>query len=155
MSQNNDTNIIAIFHVLLPFDTDSYKPVVVGNCEALGKWETPKVYLRRISNSALWVSDPVNIPIDLNVEYKYCLVASRAFPKFFTPQLNFEGGRFSNRQMELRGNVYDVWIDSDKFKSIHPVNENYELINYIYESIKSPDNLKDGIMECQYILSKY
>ncbi|CAG8796055.1 9754_t:CDS:1, partial [Racocetra fulgida] len=73
---NNDTDsIIVIFHVLLPFNVNltSYKPAVIGSCEVLGEWKTPKVWLRNISPSTLWISDPVCIPKSSNIEYKYCL----------------------------------------------------------------------------------
>ncbi|KAF0538645.1 e3 ubiquitin-protein ligase [Gigaspora margarita] len=150
MSIIEDTEIITVFHVHLPFNTDSYKPAVLGSCEALGYWRTPKVWLHQIPNSTLWVSDRVLIPANLDVQYKYCLVSSEQV-------LNFEGFEFATcRRMEPRGNLYDIWRDSINFRKDQFSNrEEYVFTDYIYKNIKSPYNLKIGIMDYQYVLNKY
>ncbi|CAG8487332.1 35591_t:CDS:10 [Gigaspora margarita] len=151
----SDTDVTAtsIFHVHLPFDTRSYKPAVLGNCEALGNWEKPKVLLHQIQDSTLWVSNPIQIPVNADVEYKYCLVSSAIFSG---SSLNFEGfGSVSNRRMEFRKNIYDIWEDNENFKKISTSNEDYAFVNYIYKTIESPDTLNDGVMEYQYIIEKH
>ncbi|CAG8515793.1 10695_t:CDS:10 [Dentiscutata erythropus] len=110
MSRNNDTNI-KIFHVRLPFNTESYKLSVLGNCDALGNWKEDKIQLRQIRNT-IWKSDPVHIPVDSNIKYKYY------------------------------------------FKKDQPLNED-SFIDYIYETIESPDSLNCGFLDYQYILRNY
>ncbi|CAG8477692.1 8259_t:CDS:10, partial [Cetraspora pellucida] len=152
MNKIEFTEIISVFHVHLPFNIDSYKLAVLGNCEALGNWRTPKVWLHQIPNSTLWASDHVHIHVltNLDVEYKYCLVSSERL-------LNFEGDEFTtNRRMELRGNLYDVWRDSNKFKKDQfSYREDYVFTDYIYKGIKSPIDLKIGIMDYQHILKRH
>ncbi|RIB21686.1 hypothetical protein C2G38_2175948 [Gigaspora rosea] len=156
MNDTDDVTTTIIFHVHLPLDTRSYKPAVLGNCEALGNWEQPKVLLHQIQDSNLWVSNPIQIPVNTDVEYKYCLVSSGIFSN---PLLNFEGfGSEFNRRMEFRKNIYDIWEDSETFKKNKKnstSNEDYAFVNYIYETIESPDNLSDGVMEYQYIIEKH
>ncbi|CAG8527830.1 33218_t:CDS:10, partial [Gigaspora margarita] len=61
----------------------------------------------------------------------------------------------TNRRMEFRENIYDIWYDSNTFKKRINSNDNYAFIDYIYETIKSSENLNNGIMEYQYILTKH
>ncbi|RIB31024.1 hypothetical protein C2G38_2151202 [Gigaspora rosea] len=65
--------ITSVFHVYLPATIDTLQPAVVGNCPTLENWKEPKVLLKNIQNSTLWVSDPVPIPTNFEIEYKYCL----------------------------------------------------------------------------------
>ncbi|CAG8732235.1 7510_t:CDS:1, partial [Acaulospora morrowiae] len=57
--QENDYT--TVFHVHMPKLDRFYVPVILGSCESLGEWnkENPKVFLRNVNNSTLWVSDPV------------------------------------------------------------------------------------------------
>ncbi|CAG8564190.1 3703_t:CDS:2, partial [Dentiscutata heterogama] len=150
MSINENSETSSVFHVHLPFNTDSYKLTVLGSCETLGNWRTPKVWLCQIPNSTLWVSDRVRIPTNLEVQYKYCLVSSENV-------LNFEGYVFAAcRRMEPRGNLYDIWSDSTEFKKDQFSNgEDFVFTDYIYKNIKSPCSLKNGIMDYLYVLNKH
>ncbi|CAG8700953.1 9166_t:CDS:2, partial [Racocetra fulgida] len=147
MSNRKDINITTVFHVHLPFDTNSYNPTVLGNCETLGYWKKPKVFLRQIPNSTLWVSDPVHISATPYVEYKYCLVSP------WIHSLNFEGGY--DRRLIHRGNIYEVWSDSEDFQKNKASSEDYAFVDYIYKTINSSDNLKNGIIDYQHILSTH
>ncbi|CAG8490067.1 2405_t:CDS:10 [Cetraspora pellucida] len=135
-----------IFHANLPFDIDSCQKLVVRVCyedsEASSNWLSFEVWLRRIPNSTLWVSDSVRIPVNLDIEYEYCQFVSES-----------EFGYSPNIKTNRRGNLYDRL---NIFKRNHTSNEkDYTFVDYIYMSIKSPDDLKSGIMDYKYILKKY
>ncbi|CAG8442611.1 13450_t:CDS:10 [Gigaspora rosea] len=147
---NNDMDSITMtFHVHLPFELTSHKPAVIGSGEALGEWKTPKVWLRNIAQSTLWVSDPVRIPNRSNIEYKYCLVHSGWTKK----TVKYEGlSSNDNRKMELRNNQYDLWKNSQEFIYEHSILlHDCKFIKYIYNTIISPDSLMEGIKDYQYI----
>ncbi|KAF0475494.1 hypothetical protein F8M41_024603 [Gigaspora margarita] len=72
-SNKNKDDDISLFHVHIPFNTGSYRPIILGSCEALGFWKT-KVWLHQTQDPTHWVSDPVQIP-HVHGEYKYCLVS--------------------------------------------------------------------------------
>ncbi|CAG8723941.1 12729_t:CDS:1, partial [Acaulospora morrowiae] len=61
--QENDyiNHYTTVFHVHMPELGRFYVPAILGSCESLGEWnkKNPKVFLRNVNNSTLWVSDPV------------------------------------------------------------------------------------------------
>ncbi|CAG8493234.1 1592_t:CDS:10 [Gigaspora margarita] len=150
-SNNEMDNIVVTFHVHLPFKFTTYDPAVIGSHEALGEWKTPKIWLRSISQSTLWVSDPVRIP--KNAEYKYCLVQLG----WTKNTIKYEGsGAYDNRKIELRNNHYDIWNSSQEFKYDYSMLvRDYKFIKYIYGTIISPDSLMEGIKDYQYIYRKH
>ncbi|KAF0525877.1 e3 ubiquitin-protein ligase [Gigaspora margarita] len=166
--QFNDENInidpslpiTSIFHVYLPANVDTLQPAVVGNCRTLGNWNEPKVLLKKIPNSTLWVSDPVPIPTNFEIEYKYCLF--RAQKKYIVAgdlvyDLDcFEGDGKSNRKMIFRKNHYDIWQYTSEYKiSYANLRHDYLFVEYIYHDIESLDCLKDRIMEYQQIYKEH
>ncbi|KAF0517032.1 e3 ubiquitin-protein ligase [Gigaspora margarita] len=155
---NNDMDSITMtFHVHLPFDVTSHKPAVIGSGEALGEWKTPKIWLRNIQQSTLWVSDPVRVPNRLDIEYKYCLMQSGWTSGWTKKTIKYEGcGPNDNRKMELRNNQYDLWKISPEFKYDYNILlHDYKFINYIYNTIISPDSLMEGINDYQYIYKNH
>ncbi|CAG8447095.1 15140_t:CDS:10 [Dentiscutata erythropus] len=157
-------SITSVFYVHLPqtVDTNYHQPAILGSCATLGKWKVPKVLLNRKSqNSTLWVSEPVRIPTDENVFYKYAIC--RHDSKWY--KLNkgklvidsFEGyGERSNREMKLLENHYDLWQDNNYMHiNIRALKTDFQFVNCIFENIKDIQTLKDRIMEYQYIYRQH
>ncbi|CAG8674926.1 15495_t:CDS:2 [Acaulospora morrowiae] len=171
LDYNDDTSIYdcylnehtTVFHVHMPELGPYYIPAILGSCESLGNWnkENPKVFLRNVGDSTLWISDPVLVPNYIEVRYKYAIfsISRRFFPFGFRSTTifeNYEGvGEQSNRLLELRENHYDIWINNITFRTNHVLLEKeYSFVRCIYERITS-ENLKDKIIEYQRIHEDY
>ncbi|RHZ72274.1 hypothetical protein Glove_243g79 [Diversispora epigaea] len=150
--------ITSIFYVHLPPDItpENHLPVVIGSCESLGEWNEnePKIILSLQPNSTLWKSDPVTIPLNTHIEYKYATFCK----EFFSPKYTFEsceGGE--NRLIKFQKNHYDIWRNNDrhvidyiKFKK----ENRFRFVDCIYNSVNDQD-FKEKIMEFQTICSEY
>ncbi|CAG8475917.1 287_t:CDS:2, partial [Dentiscutata heterogama] len=156
-------SITSVFYVHLPqnIDINIHQPVILGSCATLGKWDVPKVLLKKkAQNSTLWVSNPVRIPTHANVYYKYAIC--RREKNWFRNKSKlvidcFEGyGEGTNREMEFLENHYDLWNENNyMWLSIKTLKTDFQFVNCIYEKIKDIQTLKDRIMEYQYIYRRY
>ncbi|CAG8532935.1 25732_t:CDS:10, partial [Dentiscutata erythropus] len=167
-SNSDDSNInidlslciTSVFHVYLPANVDTLQPAVVGSCLTLGNWKEPKVLLKKIQNSNLWVSDPALIPTNLEVEYKYGLFRTqKKYIIMGKPVYElecFEGHGKGNRKMIFRKNHYDIWQSASEYRiNIIDLRHDYLFVEYIYRYVESLDGLKDRIMEYQHIYKEH
>ncbi|RHZ88865.1 hypothetical protein Glove_21g49 [Diversispora epigaea] len=149
--------VTSVFHVHLPHEIteDNFIPVVTGNCESLGNFNKaqPTVTLKNQHNSTLWISDPVNIPLNVDVTYEYAYAVFRKENSRKYVLDTFEGS-FSgtNRQMVLRANHYDIWQSRDnKYRINHEkLKRDFRFINCIYDSITEL-NFKEKLIEFQTV----
>ncbi|KAF0485179.1 e3 ubiquitin-protein ligase [Gigaspora margarita] len=157
-------SVTSVFYVHLPpnVDISFHQPVIIGNCATLGNWKVPKVLLhKKARNSTLWVSEPVRIPTDVDVFYKYAMFRRETkwlgLGKEKMVVDFFEGyGEQTNRKMEFLENHYDLWQDNYKMKlNKGNLKTDFQFVNCIYENIKNAQTLKDRIMEYQYIFHQH
>ncbi|CAG8581260.1 17097_t:CDS:2, partial [Acaulospora morrowiae] len=146
--------ITTVFHVHMPKLSSNNVPAVLGSCESLGRWdkEKPRVLLKNVGNT-LWISDPVKIPNNVEVKYKYAIFSKG----YIKNTLKFEGeGEQADRSLELYENHYDIWRDNYFAYKIEPelLKKEYAFVGYIYEHI-SDNNLKDKLIEYQRIFEDH
>ncbi|CAG8561463.1 3988_t:CDS:2, partial [Acaulospora morrowiae] len=150
--------ITTVFHVHMPKLDSNYSPAVLGSCESLGKWDKakPRVLLKNVRNT-LWISNPVKIPNNIEVQYKYAIYYKGilSFSKLTFEKYEGEGEQ-ANRNLELHENHYDIWKNNYSLFKIEPelLRKEYAFVGYIYEHINN-NNLKDKLIEYQRIFEDH
>ncbi|RHZ72296.1 hypothetical protein Glove_243g58 [Diversispora epigaea] len=149
--------ITSVFYVHLPPDITpkNYLPVVIGSCKSLGEWDVdkPKIILSLQANSTLWKSDPVTIPLNTHIEYKYATFY-KGWSQYTCTFEGYEGGR-ADRLMKFQKNHYDIW-QNNRLHIINPIKfqNDFRFVDCIYNSIND-QNFKEKIMEFQTICSEH
>ncbi|RIA88897.1 hypothetical protein C1645_825615, partial [Glomus cerebriforme] len=133
-------NFTFTFHVHLPEKLEKFEqPVVIGNVKELGLWEKPIVKLRQPfpQNPTYWRSEPVVISEE---------------------KLLIEGDELDDRILDTAKNdQFGIWKNNLGLDQKYQINPNmindFAFVDYVFNSIKSSNDLKDKIMLYQHLLS--
>ncbi|RIA80717.1 hypothetical protein C1645_838197, partial [Glomus cerebriforme] len=161
-------NNIFTFHVHLPEEIEKCgQPVVIGNVKELGLWEKPIVKLRQPfpQNPTYWQSEPVvisflNVQVNDDIKYKYAIHMPRSYYGR-EEKIVFEGNYDSDNRIldTVRSDQFCIWENNFEINQRFHINPNmindFAFIDYVFNSIKSPDDLKDKIMIYQYLLTHF
>ncbi|CAG8645409.1 18331_t:CDS:10, partial [Dentiscutata erythropus] len=147
-NKDNKDEIISFFHVHIPFNTGSYKPSVVGSCEALGHWK-PKVWLRQFQDSTLWVSGPVKIP-HLHVEYRYCLASPENLNKLSTEEC-YAIVDYIYKSIESSHKPYAGIIDYIRVLKKNRTEESNKIIGFINQRLFESKTKEQMLFLCYFL----
>ncbi|PKY55213.1 hypothetical protein RhiirA4_448306, partial [Rhizophagus irregularis] len=153
------------FHIHLPEGIEKIgQPIILGNVEELGFWDTPIIKLLHPfpKNPTHWQSEPITISVSNTeknrIQYRFAIhVQSPAL--YGNEEKNiFEGdGDKDNRILDTeRENQYAIWKNNSNLSqrlNLAQVKD-CAFVDYIFNSIRAY-NLKDMIMEYRHLLNLY
>ncbi|RIA93442.1 hypothetical protein C1645_819410, partial [Glomus cerebriforme] len=158
------------FHVHLPEGLEKFgQPVVIGEEKELGSWDRPIVKLRQAfpANPTYWQSEPVAISL-LNIEkydikYKYAIHVGKSLFNFRGKEEKFlfEGNYDSDNRIldTARNDQFGIWKTNFELNQKYRVNpsmiNDFAFVDYVFNSIKSFDDIKDKIRVYQHLLTHF
>ncbi|CAI2184234.1 5017_t:CDS:2, partial [Funneliformis geosporum] len=160
--RKNEDEIIFIFHVHMPENIDKIgQPVVLGDGQELGFWEQPNIKLHQPlpQSPTYWRSDSVKISVSIttegyDIQYKYAICEKESEKNILEGNSNRE-----NRTLDImRIDQFGIWKNTydlpNKFRLFPKYIRDFAFVDYIYNSV-NVNNLKDKVLEYQYLLSIY
>ncbi|RIA86037.1 hypothetical protein C1645_741134 [Glomus cerebriforme] len=151
------------FHAHLPEGIEEIgQPIILGDIKELGFWETPIVKLHRPfpKSPTFWQSEPItisitNIPEKNYIQYRFAIHLLK--PTFHEKHV-FEGNDDKdNRVLEIEiENQFAIWknnFDLSQKLNLDQIQGDV-FVDCIFNSI-GVYNLKDKVMEYQYVLNLY